>query len=1087
MVEAPKRKKGSKRRGFVLWLAGLTILICIGTVGLVGVLFQTQKVVSAPDWLKKRVEQRLNELSPDIEFEFDDVSFGLTPQAEPTIELIGASVRQPGSEARLASFGSIRIDLDPSVLLQREMRPLRMDISQCRLVVRRDRSGAFDLSMGSTGGAFYIEDIPMIIDNVEAAIATSALGSIERATARDITILFEDDLHGHITETKEGSISFTQDTKGLRAEVVLNVPGYEDRKAQISLVAESEFGTSAASIRTNATDVNTSFFARHEPSAVWLTSLNAPISSEASVEINDAGGFGPLNTRLRIGAGVLQPNSATQPVKLDGIEAEISYDLLTGAVKLPALRVQSDLLTVSGSGQVFLQDFVDARPQALVAQVRIDALQSPAEDMFDFPLVLQDGAVDLHFQFNPFTLRVGQASISDGKTRIRAKGHATALPEGWKVSLDAYADQLSPENLVGYWPKNVAPKARGWLANNIFEGVGKNGYVAARIAPGEAPKVNVGFEFEEATVGFIPNFPPISGGRGHGVISGNSLSVTVANGVVATGPHSVDISGSVVQIPDMRIRPAPGIVDLRTTSELTSLLSLLDQAPLRLIERAGRSATLANGRATAQARLELPFTKHTRAKDVTFDVSGTIEHIVSDALIPDRRLEADIMHVGADPQTLWVSGAGTVDGAGFDVNWLQPLGVAYQNGSIVKGEVTLSPQFAQTFNVGVAPEDLSGKSSASVTLTLPTEGAAQYRMTSDLMGLGLAIDALKWRKTEGEPVSLDVVGELGSPPSVDRLSMDGAGLTLVGSVGLSPDGGLQRATFDPLRVGAWLNGRAEITGRGAGLAPEIALTGSKLDLRRLGAGGNGRAGGAPMSVAFERVQLNDTYFMTALKGQLGQAGSPDRISGLLNGRASVSVAMRPSEFGTAYELSAADGSMVLTAIDLLENGKGGPLSVSLVPRAEKGAFNGSLQFKDLGVRGAPVLADMLGAISVVGLLEQMNGRGIVFNDVQSDFVLTPDRLIITKGSAVGSSLGVSLDGTYYLAEKSMDLQGVISPVYLVNSVGSGLTRKGEGLFGFSYRLTGPANDPKVSVNPLSLLTPGMFRSIFRKAPPEVSQ
>jgi hypothetical protein len=76
-------------------------------------------------------------------------------------------------------------------------------------------------------------------------------------------------------------------------------------------------------------------------------------------------------------------------------------------------------------------------------------------------------------------------------------------------------------------------------------------------------------------------------------------------------------------------------------------------------------------------------------------------------------------------------------------------------------------------------------------------------------------------------------------------------------------------------------------------------------------------------------------------------------------------------------------------------------------------------------------------------------------------------------------------GVYEFAAKRLDLQGVVSPIYLVNSIGSVLTRKVEGLFGFNYRLRGPADDPKVSVNPLSLLTPGMFREIFRRPPPEL--
>ncbi|MDX1785720.1 MAG: hypothetical protein R3210_06290, partial [Roseovarius sp.] len=59
--------------------------------------------------------------------------------------------------------------------------------------------------------------------------------------------------------------------------------------------------------------------------------------------------------------------------------------------------------------------------------------------------------------------------------------------------------------------------------------------------------------------------------------------------------------------------------------------------------------------------------------------------------------------------------------------------------------------------------------------------------------------------------------------------------------------------------------------------------------------------------------------------------------------------------------------------------------------------------------------------------------------------------------------------------------------YLVNQVGGIFTRQGEGLVGVNYKLKGPAKSPRVQVNPLSILTPGMFREIFRRSPPSVAR
>jgi hypothetical protein len=138
---------------------------------------------------------------------------------------------------------------------------------------------------------------------------------------------------------------------------------------------------------------------------------------------------------------------------------------------------------------------------------------------------------------------------------------------------------------------------------------------------------------------------------------------------------------------------------------------------------------------------------------------------------------------------------------------------------------------------------------------------------------------------------------------------------------------------------------------------------------------------------------------------------------------------------------------------------------------------------NIQVRDAPILAELLGAISVVGLLEQLNDSGLAFSQAEAQFRTSPAGVTVTAASAVGASLGVSLSGSFNSATEGLNMSGVISPIYLLNGIGSIFTRRGEGLFGFNYTLTGSASDPVVSVNPLSILTPGMFREIFRAAPP----
>jgi hypothetical protein len=94
---------------------------------------------------------------------------------------------------------------------------------------------------------------------------------------------------------------------------------------------------------------------------------------------------------------------------------------------------------------------------------------------------------------------------------------------------------------------------------------------------------------------------------------------------------------------------------------------------------------------------------------------------------------------------------------------------------------------------------------------------------------------------------------------------------------------------------------------------------------------------------------------------------------------------------------------------------------------------------------------------------------------------------VTVFTFLGNAVLRSKKRIQNLENKVMDMQGVFSPLYLVNAIGSVFTRKGEGLLGFNFTMKGPGDDPNVGINPLSIFTPGMFREIFRRPPPKLTE
>jgi hypothetical protein len=262
-------------------------------------------------------------------------------------------------------------------------------------------------------------------------------------------------------------------------------------------------------------------------------------------------------------------------------------------------------------------------------------------------------------------------------------------------------------------------------------------------------------------------------------------------------------------------------------------------------------------------------------------------------------------------------------------------------------------------------------------------------------------------------------------------------------------------------------------------------------MRRAKLGGGATAAGdsTPINVALNRLRVTDGVSLDGFRGEFTtRGGFSGGFAAKVNGAAAVRGTVVPTRSGrSAFRITSNDAGAAIAASGLFGRGRGGAMNLILNPVGAPGNYNGTLDIENIRVKDAPVLAELLGAISVIGLLEQLGGEGILFNSVDAQFRITPNAVEISEGSAVGASLGVSGAGVYRSDTGQLNIQGVVSPIYLVNGVGQIFTRRGEGLFGFNYRLTGSASAPKVSVNPLSILTPGMFREIFRRAPPKVSQ
>ncbi len=587
----------------------------------------------------------------------------------------------------------------------------------------------------------------------------------------------------------------------------------------------------------------------------------------------------------------------------------------------------------------------------------------------------------------------------------------------------------------------------------------------------------------------IRTLPPIRDGAGYATITDNAYTLVVDRGhVTAPDGGRIDVSGSVMRIPDLRIVPAPAEVTLKTRSSITAALSLLDQPPFQFLSKAGQAVDIADGTAQLEAKLGLVLAQRITPDDVTYTVTGTLSDVRSDRIVPGRMITAGRLNVAVDRKGIAISGPGTFDGIPVDVVWRQGFGPEAKGRSEVRGTVELSPRALTAFGITLPEGAVQGKGTGTIDLRLVRGEDTAFSLTSDLAGLTLSVPEIGWTKPAGQKGNLTVAGSLGKPARIDTLNLSGAGLSVEGRVGLNPDGTLDAVVLGKASVSDWFDGQVTLRGRGKGKNVGIEVSGGQADLRKVEFGAGGGSGETPLTVSLDRLRVSSGIALTDFQGAFGtQGGFSGRFAGRVNGDAPITGTIEPAGGRSSFRIRSDDAGRTLRAADVFSQGNGGTLDLTLRPAAKPGTYDGRAVIKSIRVTDAPSLAALLDAISVVGLLTQLNGPGIFFADASGDFYMTPDAVEVQRASAVGPSMGISAAGIYEFGSDRMDVQGTISPIYVLNGIGQIFSQRREGLFGFNYHLTGTSEKPQISVNPLSILTPGVFRDLFRADPPRLQK
>jgi len=1073
-----------RRRGPLRWiLRGLTLIAVLLAAAILLLAFPPNgRSLPLPDWTRARIEAALDASMPGGDVTVGQIGVALSRgQMMPRIRFADLQLSE-GDRPRV-EFPVLEVELDRAAALRGQLRPRQVAVGGAGLRLRRDQDGSLDLAFAGAQSA-EVRDLSQTLAGIDRMFQQTVFSRLQRVVGEDLTLVIDDASSGQTTRITGATLALVPEGEALVLSVSGQVDGTEGSALDLTFTRRAEAGETE--VAATFSNLRSADIATASEALAWLTLVDAPLSGRLSTVLFDDATLGTLSGALEVGAGMVDPGGGVDPLPLTAMRLVFDYNADDARMLLEEITVDAPALSARITGHATLLD-----GPVYVSQLQLSHIIADPPGLFEAPVQFDGGALDMRLQLYPVVaMDFGQAVLFDDGLHLTARGRVAAEEAGLAVRLDAQIPELDALRVPSLWPVAQIPNTRDWLRDNIVSGTVRNVQAGLRLVPGADPRFGLTFDFEQAEVRALRAMAPIQQGRGYLDISDNVVSLALHEGFV-TAPNGgrLDLSGSHMRIDDTRLRFSPARFDLAIDGQIASVLTLIGADPFNLLDQFPFDpGTVAQGRADLAVSLAMEMRPQIAASDVTFQIDGSLHNVRSDELVPGRTLRAAQLQLRADNETLAIGGPARLDGMSANATWRRALGPDSTPASTVEGRATLTRAALAEFGVVLPDGMISGQGPADFTLALDRGQPPRLSVSSDLAGLALSVPTLGWSLPAAATGRLEADLVLGPAPDVPRLEIGGAGMTLESSVQINDEQQFERLNITRLRLADWLDVAGALVARGPGQTPQVLISGGNADLRGLpsetGGGGGGQS--LPLNIRLDRLEITDSIVLTDLRTEL--SGNPIRgeFRGLIGGAVPVTGSILGEANGTSLRLRSNDGGAVLRAAGIYANAYGGTMDLILRPLPGEGNYSGLLTIDNPRLRNAPAIAELLSAISVVGLLDQMlTGEGVALGEVRVAFTLSPEALTIQEGTALGASMGLSLDGIYDLRSRRYDFEGVVSPLYMVNGLVGGLfTPRREGLFGFTYRLTGTPEDSNVSVNPLSVLTPGIFREIFRRPPPE---
>jgi len=1018
-------------------------------------------------------------------------------------------------DAKPAAFAkTVEFVFSPSDFAERNIGPRTIEAvgAEFRVVRNAEQTLKVPAARGRGGRSLFQSSSRMIGDGLLRS-------AFQKAEMRSAVVTFLDEASGRSWVSDNAVVVIERTPAGLQGALTgdIDLDG-----AAASLSANATYKETDGVISVNVEgedfpvgDILTMFYG--DGAGV----VHAPVSGAGAITMTREGNVRASRFEASVGAGFLRLGAAKAPI--EAIELKTGFKPDANQFEIERFSYDVAGNRGSASGLVALTFSNDLRsPKSISFDLDADDIIVNLPGRLPEPLPIVSAEFTGAYEVKTRALNLSALSLALLETQIsgafgyqaprRPADHPNPSPG---VTANIVVDGvLDPERLLRIWPRGVAMGARDWIEDRMETARITDIAAVMNLAPGAVDEdglmpddaLELTFKADNAKAYFVKQMTPITNASGAGVLRGNSFSMTVDRARVG----EVEITEGEVAFPTFIPKWEPTYYRFLATGRSETILGVLDEAPLNLLSKTNLSPEQFAGDASARIEIMRPNKREAAPDEYEYRGEATFENMtIAGFGVDESTLTGAAGTVSLKPRSITVEGDAEFSDTPLNLVWRKNF--FEEDGP---SNLTVSGAFAPSIGdfFGLSLRNMfGGVIDATVNIVGEIGAYEKLTLSGDFEEAWIRLGLFGWEKETGAPASGEIAMTYREGGvDFDRVSVSGDGVAISGAASFA-NGALEAASFPifylenavDLSLVARRNARgaldATATGAYYNAGPAVLQFTKGQSDASAGSDDNAAPWGAGIAATVRVDQLELRKNVVYQDASFDLRRGPEALEALnfsaLNqdgGPLRVTMADTADETGPARRINVRSSDLggFLKGVFGLTSMEGGEGSMAVYFGGDVEGLAGEIEARNMHVVNAPLLARLFSAGSLDGLANLVQGEGIDLSYAYGEFSYDGGAVSLRDFRATGPSVGMTAEGNVsFASDGAIALNGAVAPLYQINSmlgaapiIGDILVgRKGEGILALSYSVSGERAAPNVSVNPLSALTPGIFRQMFEPA------